>query len=88
MVTEYNAQNGAALKRLVNDHGVELREFSEEVVDAFAVASEELYEELAEGDELTGRIVESFKKARTDIGGWLNIADIGYSTQRTRGLEG
>ena len=50
--------------------------------------SEELYAELAEGDELTGRILASYKKARTDIGGWLNIADTGYSTQRRRVLEG
>ena len=42
-----------------------LREFNEDVVDAFGTASDELYAELAEGDELTGRILESYKKARS-----------------------
>jgi len=51
-------------------------------------ASEELYAELAEGSELTGRILDSFKKARTDIGDWLKIADHGYTAQRRRVLEG
>ena len=88
MLTEYNANNGAALQRLINDHGVELREFNDDVIDAMGEASEELYAELAEGNELTGRILESFKKARSDIGDWLKIADHGYTAQRRRVLEG
>ena len=51
-------------------------------------ASEELYAELAEGNELTGRILDSFLKARGDIGEWLKIADHGYTAQRRRVLEG
>ena len=88
MLTEYNANNGAALQRLINDHGVELKEFNDDVIDAMGEASEELYAELAEGNELTGRILESFKKARSDIGDWLKIADHGYTAQRRRVLEG
>ena len=45
MLTEYNANNGAALQRLVNDHGVELREFNEDVIDAMGEAANELYED-------------------------------------------
>ena len=33
MMAEYNAKNGAALNRLVNDHGVKLMEFSDKVYD-------------------------------------------------------
>ena len=88
MLTEYNANNGAALQRLINDHGVELKEFNDDVIDAMGEASDELNAELAEGNELTGRILESFKKARSDIGDWLKIADHGYTAQRRRVLEG
>ena len=88
MLTEYNANNGAALQRLITDHGVELREFNDDVIDAMGEASEELYAELAEGNELTGRILDSFLKARSDIGDWLKIADHGYTAQRRRVLEG
>ena len=88
MLTEYNANNGAALQRLITDHGVELREFNDDVIDAMGEASEELYAELAEGNELTGRILNSFLRARSDIGDWLKIADHGYTAQRRRVLEG
>ena len=87
MLTEYNANNGAALQRLVNDHGVELREFNEDVIDAMGEAAEELYEELAEGNELTGRILASFKQSRSEISGWLKKADSAFFTQRNRVLE-
>ena len=88
MLTEYNANNGAALQRLVNDHGVELREFNEDVIDAMGEAAEQLYEELAEGNELTGRILASFRKSRSEISGWLEKADSAFFTQRNRVLEG
>ena len=88
MLTEYNANNGAALQRLVNDHGVELREFNEDVIDAMGEAAEQLYEELAEGNELTGRILASFRKSRNEISGWLEKADSAFFTQRNRVLEG
>ena len=32
----YNAKNGAALARLINDQGVQLEKFNDEVYDAFA----------------------------------------------------
>ena len=86
MLTEYNAMNGAALKRLVNDQGVELREFNEDVIDAMGEASQDLYEELAEGNELTGRILASFKKSRDEISSWLNLADNAFTAQRNRVL--
>ena len=86
MLTEYNAMNGAALQRLVNDQGVELKEFNEDVIDAMGEASQELYEELAEGNELTGRILASFKKSRDEISGWLKLADNAFTAQRNRVL--
>ena len=35
-MAEYNAKNGAALSRLINDHGVKLEKFNDKVYDAFA----------------------------------------------------
>ena len=45
MMAEYNAKNGAALKRLINDQGVKLRQFSDDIYDGFAEASEEVFAE-------------------------------------------
>ena len=39
-------------------------------------------------DELTGRILASFRKSRNEISGWLEKADSAFFTQRNRVLEG
>ena len=84
MMSEYNAKNGAALAKLVAEQGVQLREFSDDIYDAFGEASEEVFAETVEHSELARRIHDSFIKARADIGGWQKIADASYLRQRNR----
>ena len=86
MMAEYNAKNGAALARLINDHGVQVLEFSDKVYDGFAKASEEVFEEVQASSDLAARTHASFLKARKDIGGWANLADSPYIRQRNRAL--
>ncbi len=86
MVAEYNANNGAALARLINDHGVKLREFNDDVYDSFGEASAEVYETARSHSDLANRIHESFLKARKDVGGWAKIAELAYLNQRNRVL--
>ena len=87
MMAEYNAKNGAALKRLINEQGVKLREFSDDLFDAFGEATQEVYEEIViPHDDLAKRIYESMVKSRTEVGGWMNLADAAYATQRNRVL--
>ena len=45
MMSEYNAKNGAALSRLINEQGVEVRSFNEDVWDALGEAAVEVFEE-------------------------------------------
>ncbi|NVK29914.1 MAG: TRAP transporter substrate-binding protein [Gammaproteobacteria bacterium] len=86
MMSEYMAKNGAALTRLINDQGVELRQFNDDVYDAFGRASDEVYAEVVEHSDLARRIHESFLQARTDIGGWTQLSDQAYVQQRNRVL--
>ena len=86
MLSEYNAKNGAALKRLVNDQGVKLRQFNDDIYDSFAEASEEVFEEVQAHSDLASRIHQSFFAARADIGAWTKISDQAYLQQRNRAL--
>ena len=56
-----NANNGEYLDRLINEHGVELREFGDEIYDAFGEAAEEVFEETRAHSDLANRIYESFQ---------------------------
>lgn len=86
MMAEYNAKNGAALAELIRDQGVELREFNDDVYDAFGEAAEEVFDEVRQHSDLANRIHESFLKGREEIGGWTNISDQAYVAQRNRVL--
>ncbi len=83
---ETNANNGSYLRRLVNEHGVELKQFSEEIYDSFGEAAAEVFDEMRQHSDLANRIYEAFERARADIGGWMAIADVAFSVQRNRVL--
>ena len=84
---ETNANNGAYLSRLQSEHGVELKQFSEEIFDSFGEASAEVFDETRQHSDLANRIYEAFDGARAEIGGWMAISDVAYSVQRNRVLE-
>jgi len=88
MMSEYNYKNGAALKRLINDQGVKLRQFNDDIYDGFAEASEEVFAEVQEHSDLANRIHQSFVTARAYIGAWAEISDQAYLQQRNRALGG
>jgi len=86
MMAEYNAKNGAALGRLINDHGVKLEQFSDKVYDAFAKGAAEVYEEVKAHSDLANRVHSSFVKGRKEIGAWTQLSDEPYIRQRNRAL--
>ena len=86
MMAEYNAKNGDSLDKLINEQGVELREFSDEIYDSFGQAAEEVFAGVVGHDDLARRIHESFISARNTIGAWAKISDGAYLAQRNRVL--
>ena len=87
MMSEFNANNGAALTRLLSDQGVQLKRFSDDTYDSFGEAAAEVFAETIEHSDLAKRIHESFEKARADVGGWAKIADQEYLQQRKPGTR-
>lgn len=86
MMSEFNANNGTYLRKLIQEQGVQVRKFNDDVYDSFGEASEEVFEEARAHSDLANRIHESFVAARTDVGGWQNLADAAYVAQRNRVL--
>ncbi len=84
MMAEFNANNGASLTKLIDEQGVQLRQFNDDIYDAFGEAADEVFAETVAHSDLARRVHESFLRARTDIGGWQKIADQAYLSQRNR----
>ncbi|MEK9723387.1 MAG: TRAP transporter substrate-binding protein [Rhodospirillaceae bacterium] len=85
-MSEYNANNGTYLKKLVEEHGVVTKEFNDDVYDAFGRGSAEVYEEVKAHSPLAAEIHNSFAKARADVGAWMKLSEGGYYAQRNRVL--
>lgn len=85
-MAETNANNGAFLTKLIKENGVELREFNDDVYDAFGEAAAEVIEEARAHSDLAKRILDSHLAARQDIGSWTAIADAAYVQKRNRVL--
>lgn len=78
------AFNGAYLNKLTSEHGVVVKEFSDDVYDEFGEASEAVFEETRGHSPLAAKIHDDYMAARNEIGKWRAIAEIGYSVQRNR----
>ncbi|MEL6751084.1 MAG: TRAP transporter substrate-binding protein [Pseudomonadota bacterium] len=86
-MAETNANNGVYLTRLIQEHGVELKRFNDDVYDSFGEAAKEVFDEARQHSDLANEIHESFLKAREDIGRWTGLSDEAYVQQRNRVLE-
>ena len=86
MYEEAQAFNGEYLAKLINEHGVELKQFTEDTYDAFGEASEEVYEETRGHSPLAAKIHDQFMATRNELASWQNIAEVAYANQRNRVL--
>ena len=87
MFAEFNARNGDSLATLINEHGVTLHKFSDDVFNAIAESSAEVVEEVGAHDEIGKRILESYKAFRKNVTGWTALSDQGYANARTKADE-
>ena len=85
-MAEYNAKNGAALNRLINDHGVKLEVFNDKVYDAFEKGAAEVYAEVQDHSDLAARVHKAFVKGRAELGAWTNLSDSPYISRRNKAL--
>ncbi len=85
-MAETNANNGEYLRRLVEEHGVETREFNDDVYAAFAEAAQEVFEVSRDHSELARKVYDAVDATRREVGNWLTHADVSYSLKRNRAL--
>ncbi len=88
IMSEYNAKNGAALERLIADHGVQVRGFNDDVFAAFGRGAEEVYEEVVEHSDLARRIHQSMLAARKTVGEYQQLNSVEYILKRNAVLNG
>lgn len=73
MVANYTASNQAALQALVDEHGIQMRRLSDEILEEFARLSRERLEELAEEDAMSRRVYDSLRDFRSKQIPWMAV---------------
>ncbi len=74
MYADFEATNGIALETLINEHGVQLRAFPDEVLAELKRVSFEVLEEVAAEDEMSGRVWASLKAYQGTVRRWTEIS--------------
>jgi len=78
-LAHYDVQNPAALKRLVAG-GVQLRSFSQEIMEACYKVAFELYDETAAKNPKFKKIYDSWKPFRQDLYTWFSVAEYRFDS--------
>ena len=84
LLAEYTARNNAALRELVDVHGVELRRLPDDVLDELHKISNEVVAEIPGDDELAKRIFESYNNYKKGVIAYHEISERAYINARAR----
>ena len=82
MFANFEARNGEALQTLINEHGVELRPFPDEVLAELKRASLEVIEQQAAEDEMSARVWASMKAYMEQVRPWTEIGSQYFVNRR------
>ena len=82
MFGEFNAKNSDSLDTLINDHGVQLRRQSDDILKAIGDASGDVMSAVAASDPLTQKIYDNFLDFRKKAMGWTSLSETAYTAAR------
>ncbi|MCU0881274.1 MAG: TRAP transporter substrate-binding protein [Hyphomonadaceae bacterium] len=85
-IGEFTYQNGVALEDMRTRHNITLRAFPDDVVNAAARISREMWAEAGSTDALGRRIYDSWLKALTAMRPWMEQAESRYAIVRGAAL--
>ncbi len=78
VLDEFTVRNAAALKTLIEDHGVAVRRLPDDVLQRFAELSTTVLREAAADDRLAARILDSYQTFLADVGDYHGISEQAY----------
>ncbi len=78
MLSEFEAENAKALKKLKADGKVQILSFPPEVLAQLRQLAQETLEEVAAGDPLSAKVNSEFQAFRKQLSGWSRISEKEY----------
>jgi len=75
MLAQFDAKNNASLQKLINEDGVELRQFPDDLMVALKGFADEVLADVAAGDPMSKKVYESFSAFQKEVAAWGNISE-------------
>lgn len=75
MLSDFTYNNGVALKKLIDEHNVQLRRYPDEVLERLRTIGEEFMNDLSNESALMGRIYASFQAYTDIVRPWTAISE-------------
>lgn len=79
MLAQYDALNQAALAKLTGEHGVQLKPYSRDILEAAQTAAFDLYEQSANADAAFKEIYTGWQDFRDRVSAWNRINELSFS---------
>ena len=79
---EFNANNAVALDTLVNKHGVQVHEFSDEIFKSFGKAAGDVLSDAGASSPIAKKVYESFLAFHKNVTRWSELSDASYIRKR------
>ena len=83
MLAEFTTRNSTALETLVKQHGVQLRKFSDEILNSIGLTAKEVIHEVANKDPNTNKVYNSFIEFRKNSLNYTRISEEAYTLARS-----
>jgi len=84
VLAEFESKNNAFLQTLINDHGVILKRFPDEVLNALQKYAGEVIDEVVASDAMSKKVYASFDAFRKNVNGWAGVSEkVYYSSLST-----
>lgn len=87
MLDEFTARNNAALKDLVENHGVQLRRLPDDVLQALYDGSQVVMQRLIDGDPMAAKVYASYKSFYDNVRAYHHISEQAYINARDVVIE-
>ncbi|MBB3230660.1 TRAP transporter substrate-binding protein [Halomonas stenophila] len=84
MISEYAYRNAEALRTLVDEHGVKLRAFPDEVMAALHDSSQRVLRQQVESDEASRRVYEAYRDFQQKVRPFTDVGEFAYLKARDR----
>lgn len=85
-LAEYQTRNAENLKTLVQEDGVQLRAWSDEILDRFLEVSREVVAETAEEDALAAKVRDSLAEFMLTTSEWTRVSSSAFLSARDQRL--